>query len=103
MPRMKVEYGEYESVIYRLPSRSVFIGQWKDYLINGVSISPHVTKEMSSVIDLFDNRGRLLHSLKLNERMYLHYLDKNGRLYCWVWDENEFEKVVRYRLELQEE
>ena len=98
MPRVKAEYGENESVGFMLPSLSVFISHWKGYIINAVWITPYVSKEIGTVFDLFDMEGRLIHSLKLVERIWPHYLDKHEKLYCLVRDENEVEKVVRYRL-----
>ena len=84
MPPPKVEIRGEESVAFRMPVMSVWIGIWGDKIINNVEIPSYLQgkDKICQVMDFFDLNGRLLTSLKFS-RSIVHpfYIDKKGKIY----------------------
>jgi len=103
MPPSKVKIIGKETIEWKVPASSTFIGIWKDKIINAVSIPKYLPPKAQTVIDLFSMNGKLLTTLSLPEEIWLYYLDAvHERIYGTITDENGIKKVVRFRLSLQE-
>lgn len=97
MPRLKMEHVDGAVRMY-MPVFSSMIGIWDEKVINCVVIPGYIESKFGCVVDVFSMDGNLLTSFYLKDRIRFYSIDQEGRLYGTIRDEEEPEKVVRYRL-----
>ncbi len=100
MPSPAIKIVGKETYRLSIPATSRLIARWGDMIINWVYIPRNVSKTMGSAVDLFDLNGQLLASLLIPEKIYATHMDKNGKIYGTVFNQEKFTSVVRYRIEL---
>lgn len=96
MPRLKMEQVD-GGVQMAMPVFSSMIGIWDEKVINCVVIPGYIESKFGCVVDVFSMGGNLLTSFYLKDRICFYSIDHKGRLYGTIRDEEEPEKVVRYR------
>lgn len=100
MPPAELEISKKGGYIYSVPAKSTFIGEWNDMIINCVWIPPHYFKKLGTVIDIFDQFGQLLTSLKLESSISFTYIDQQGKLYGTCTHQENW-PIVRYALKMK--
>ncbi len=100
MPRLKMEQVDGGVRMY-MPVFSSMIGVWDKKVINCVAIPNHIKSNFGCVVDIFSLEGNLLTSCYLKERIRFYSIDPDGKLYGVLTDENEPEKIVRYKFKMK--
>lgn len=88
--------------IGRPPAQSLMLGMWQDMLINCVAFLPEAKSKFGAIIDVFNFNGQLLTSITIKENIAFNYIDHQGKMYGEAIDDDFVERIVRYRLKIQD-
>jgi hypothetical protein len=101
MPPHKAEVVGFDKYKVRGAARTRIITIWNGMLINYVGVPKHIGGEVYIVLDFFNFAGQLLTSIFLKENIVFKSINENGTLYGVLYNENEYEKIVRYKFEIK--
>jgi len=83
-------------VNYSFQAETVFIGIWKDYIINQILIPPYQDNS-GCIVDIYNKKGILLTTIRIKEYIVFSCLDNDGFLYG-VRNLFGIPEIIKYKL-----